>query len=368
MVEQKVAKAPLLLQPSTAILKGPFARFENPVRRIARKVMAPIFRSGERMIEYNHLDESLTGLTGMLDENALLAIVTNHTSHSDVLVGIKLVRAVRSKFPRLGNSYIPVAASLVLGVQGLMPQLFYSEGTVPLFEETKLKPLSVVTENDQKKRNLVPTGIDLRRVIRAAQETDNVFLDFAEGSVESGRRDVFGNIKGMQKVTNKFLPIVFQTAHDRGKKVIVLPVGISDTNRLISADTIFLTGRAIVGFIQDWVFKRPPILARVNVGKPFEYSPNASGQSLTDTAQDVNDIVMASIASLKPLKERGHYHPVTRAYQQAVKDFEEQHKKMPRLVRSLLVRSHLLSIPDNLRQLAEDYSRLQEPLRQKSAA
>lgn len=337
------------------ILKGPFAFLEKPIRRLAHSILRPMFQSGSKMIEYNHLDESISELDSLLHGKTLLAVITSHTSHSDVLASIDLIREIRSRYPQIGNFYIPVAASLVRGNQGFIAQLFYSEGTVPLLEETNTKPLSVVTENDKKKRHLVASLSEIRQINHAATEPNSAFVNFAEGSVEGGRRDILGNRKGLQKVTNGFLPYVFQKAHEAGKKVIVLSVGISGTEDMISPYTIFITRHSAWGFIQDWIFKKPPsILARINLGHPYEYSPNPDGKPLTETAQKVNDEVMTDIAKLKPVNERGYYDPSTKEYQQAVKEFENRlGEKLIGKIYLQLFKYHIISPPATLKQLAE---------------
>lgn len=311
-------------------LHGLAARFETPIRRLAHTIMDPMFRSGANMIEYEHLEESLSELSNLLNENSLLVIVTSHNSHSDILVGIKLVQAIRSGFPQVGNFYIPVAASLMKGQQGLVAQLFYSEGTLPFLKQQNINPFPAVTENDRIKRHLKPSLSDIKHDIkqlnRAAAEKESAFLVFPEGSVEAGRYDALGNMKGMQKVTNPFLPHIFQKAHEADKKVIILPVGISGTNKMISAESLFLTWLSTGALIQNWIFRRsPPLLATAIVGHPYEY-PNQPGKNLTTRSEivEVNKTVMDSIADLKPGSEKGHYgSTATQEYQQDMKTYEE---------------------------------------------
>lgn len=353
MLEQESGNNSIQIQAPT-VLKGLFTQLENPTRWLARTIMRPLFKAGDRMIEYKHLEESLAELDNMLDQHSLLAVVISHISHADILPGIELVRAIRSRSPQFGNFYISIAASLVRGQQGPMARLFYSEGALPLLEQSNIKPLALVTKNDQKKRHLTPTFSEIKQLNRAAQETDSAFLNFAEGSVEGGRRDVLGNVRGLQEVTNGFLPYVFQKAQEAGRKVVVLPVGISGTNRILSAENIFLTWRVIGALVQDWVFRKPAVLARATVGQPYEYYPNESGVALTKTSQEVNDTVMASIAQLKPLREKGYYDPATRRYQQTIKEFERKHGK----IYLFLMRSRLLPLPNVLKQPAEEYSKL----------
>lgn len=295
---------------------------ETPIRNLARAILRPMFISGDKMIEYKHLDKSLTELNYLIDQNSLLAIVTNHTSHSDILAGIRLVQAIRSRSPQIGNFHIPVAASLARGQQGLIAQLFYSEGTLPLLAQQNITPLALVTENDQRKRHLKPSYNETKQINLAVAKEQSAFLVFAEGSVEGGRYDTFGNVKGMQQVTNPFLPYIFQKAHEAGKKVIVLPVGIDGTNRMISAESLFLTQHSISALIEDWVLNKPATLARVCVGSPFVY-PYDPKENLMHHKDKVNDTVMSSIASLLPPQLRGYYSPATREYQKDMKVYRE---------------------------------------------
>lgn len=293
-------------------------------KRIARAIMKPMFESGSNMIGYNNLEESQTKLDELLDQNSLLVIVFNHISHSDIIVGIKLAKEIGFRFSdRINNFYIPIAKSLVESKQGHIAQLFYSEGTLPLLTQQNIEPLPLVTENDQKKRLMKPSFNDTKRLHNAAWEKKSAFLDLAEGSIEGGRYDISGNPKGTQKVTNSFLPYIFQKAHEAGKKVIVLPVGISGTNSMISAESLFLTWSSAGALLENWVFKRSPRLATVTVGRPYEYSPNSSGIPLTRNSQQVNDGVMKNLVQLIPPAERGYYGWGTREYQEDMKTYEE---------------------------------------------
>lgn len=341
-----------------------FASFmEKPVRKIAHLITYPMFKAGTKMIRYENLDENMTALSRMVNgtnteegaekKDILLAVVTSHTSHSDIVPGEEIVREIRSFCPQIEQCYIPIAASLALGIQGPLAQLLYSEATLPFLDQQEIKPLPLVTENDQKKRGLKPSMHESRRLRRAAIEPNSAFLDFAEGSVEGGRHDVLGHEKGMQEVTNPFLPYVFQQAHKEGKTVIVLPVGISGTNRVLSAEYIFLTLRSTAALFETWAFKRPPILAVATLGHPFIY-PNEPGKDLTRNQKEVNDTIMEAVASLKPLRERGFYDPRTRDYQAKMKAYEST---LGRVQRWLLKR-HLLPHPTQLKQLAEEYSKI----------
>lgn len=315
-------------------------------RQLARKILQPIAASLAGTIEYQGLEENVAKLDDLLDERTLLVVATNHCSHSDVLVGIRLVDAVRSRFPQIGNLYIPVAASLVRGTQGPIGQLFYSDGTLPLLDQHNITPLALVTENDQGKRNLKPQLSELKKLHNAIAEENSAFVDLTEGSVESGRYDCLGHERGIQEVTNTFLPYLVRQARKIDKKVVVLPAGISGTNSVMSAESLFFTWYSIGAMMQDWLFNRSLTLARATVGLPYEYPPD-------EDPEKANDIIMNSIALLKPIQERGYYHPATRNYQQAIRQFEDQLKKERfGRIRLLLLRSHLLPPPGTLRHLA----------------
>lgn len=319
-------------------------------RQLARRILHPISTSMAGMIEYPDLEENVAKLDDLFDKRTLLIIATNHSSHSDILVAIELVRAIRSRFPQISNFYIPVAASLVEGRQGYIAQLFYSEGTVPLLNQHNIKPLALVTENDRNKRNLSPRISEYRRLHLAVMEENSAFVDLAEGSVESGRYDCLGNVRGIQEVTNPFLPYVIQKAHETKKKVVVLPVGISGTTRILSAENIFFTWETMGAFARDWILRHPAILARATVGSPYEFPYEIE---MKRNPQAVNETVMQSIASLMPPKLRGYYYPPSRAYQEVMRSFESQ---LERDERRLI--DYGLIFPNELRQLAIQYARI----------
>lgn len=331
-----------------------FATFlETPIRRVANFIMLRMFKTGRKMVKYENLDESLDTLSSMVEKNSLVATITSHTSHSDIVVGKEVVEKVRLKCPWINNFYIPVAASLVRGLQGPLAQLLYSEATLPSLAQQNVNPLSLVTENDQKKRHMKIDRNELRQLRRAAIEEDSAFLVFAEGSVEGGRHDLLGHERGMQEVTNPLLSHVFQQAQEQGRNVIVFPVGITGTNRMISAENILPTPRSILALLQDWVLKRPAILARATLGHPFEY-PNEPGKNLARCQKEVNDTVMEYVALLKPLHERGFYDPHTREYQSKMAAYESTLGTWHRR----LLRYRLLPRPDYLKQLADEYSKI----------
>ena len=275
---------------------------ETAVRGVARTILHPVFESGATMINYENLEESLNELDGLLDDRTLLTIATSHISHSDILIGLRLVQEVRENFPKIGNFYIPVATSLVRGLQGPVIQLFYSEGTVPLLAQQNIRPLPVVTENDRKIRHLKPSVAEAKQINHAAREQGSALLIFPEGSVEGGRYDMFGHIKGLQHVTNQFLPYAFQKAYEAKRRVVILPVGTIDTNALLSAESLFLTWKSLGALLEHRLLGRERILARAVIGHPFVLQ-----RDLLKNPEDINDCVMYSIAALKPLEERGYY-------------------------------------------------------------
>lgn len=319
------------------------------IRNIAHFSLRPIVASGARMVEYSGL-ENLEKLEDFLDERILLVITTSHSSHSDLLTGMRIVDEVRSRLPQVGNFYIPIAASLVRGVQGLHAQLLYSEGALPLLNQRHITPLAAVTENDRTKRGLKPSNKEARLLLTAVREDQSAILVFPEGSVESGRRDLLGNPRGMQEVRNHFLPTIVQRAYETGKKVVILPVGISGTPRILSAESIFFTWETIGAFARDWILRYPAILARATVGSPYEFPYEID---INRNPQAVNETVMTSIALLMPPKLRGYYYPPSRAYQEAMRNFESQlEKDKRRLI------DYGLIFPDELRQLAIQYARI----------
>lgn len=278
---------------------------ETAIRGVTRAILTPVFESGATMIEYENLEKSLNELDGLLDDRTLLTVATSHMSHSDIFIGLRLVQEVRERFPTIGNFYIPVSTSMVNGLQGLVIQLFYSEGTVPLLAQQNIRPLPVVTENDIKIRHLKPSIAEARQINHAAKEQGSALLIFPEGSVEGGRYDVFGHIKGLQHVTNQFLTYAFQKACEAGRRVVILPVGTINTNVLLSAESLFLTWKSLGALLEHRLLGRERILARAVIGHPFVLQ-----EDLLKNPEDINNCIMYSIAALKPLEERGYYGPV----------------------------------------------------------
>lgn len=323
------------------------ARYVEPaVRSSVRAILKPVAYSGFRMVEYSGL-ENLDALAELLTSNTLLVITPSHRSHGDILPGLKLVDEIRSRFPdQIGTFYIPIAASLARGLQGIHAQLMYTEGAVPLLNQRNVKPLAAVTENDQNKRHLKSNRTELSLLFKATKEERSAMLVFPEGSVESGRRDLLGNPRGVQKVGNPFLPTVFKKAHEAGKQVVVVPAAFTGTTTIVSAESIFLTWDSTAALLQDWIMKKRCILAKAVIGSPFIYTVESG-------YEEVNDIVMGNVAKLLPPKERGYYYSPTRQYQESMKRYEGQLEKEE----IMLIQSGLI-LPPELRDLAEMYSKI----------
>lgn len=336
-----------------AVTANPELVLQKPARWAARNLaLPPVFETGFQMLEYKNL-ERLDQLDGLVDDNTLLIVVLRHGSHSDILAGITLAQKIRSSIPNIDDFYFPVAKSLVDGLQGFFPQLLYGEGTVPLLEKANLTSLPVVTDNDKDKRGMNPTGADIRRIMRAAAKPNSAILDLAEGSVEGGRYDVLGHIRGIQRVTNRFLPIALRVAFEKGKRVVILPVGISGTNRMLSAESLFLTWRGVGALLEDKILGEPPTLATVTIGNPYEF-PNP-GFDLLEHTQAVNDPIMYRVAELVPIWERGYYHPLTREYQAEIKRFEQKFVEDHGRLQLDLLKLGLIPFPQELTQIAEKF-------------
>lgn len=326
---------------------------DRQLRSAARNsVIAPVFETGFHVLEYKHL-ERLDKLDNLVNGSTLTITVLRHGSHSDILAAITLAKKIRSVISDIDDFYFPVAKSLVNGQQGFLPQYLYEEGTVPLLEKANLTPIPVVTDNDKDKRGMNPTAADIRRVMRAAAKPDSAILDLAEGSVEGGRYDVLGHMRGMQRVKNKFLPLVIRTAFDKGKRVVIQPIGISGTNRMLSAESLFLTWRGVGALLEDKILGEPPTLATVTIGNPHEFQH--PGFDLLEYTQEVNDPIMYSVAELVPILERGYYHPLTQEYQAEIKRFEQKFVEAHGRLKLDLLRLGLIPFPEELTQIAEKF-------------
>ncbi len=268
---------------------------------LVRKMSSFLIDTGTEMIDFNFAE--LDKLGSLLKPSFLLLFVANHLSHADTLVGFETVSEARKKFPAIGTVYFPVSQTIESGRQNGIGQTFYHNVAVPMFELYGIKPVYVVTRNDRTRRG-VPLSREeamaqIQRLIEPVKEQASAYFVLPEGSVEGGRHNKDGTVKGMQTVRNSFLRVIFEAAKENNRKIICVPIGIDHTYRILSAEHIFFTRDSFVALISKLVGGKVKIVGRATVGTPFIINPEVNPRQL-------NDIIMKEyVAPLVSLEARG---------------------------------------------------------------
>lgn len=272
-------------------------------KRVIRRIAPFLIGSAIDMVNFN-LDQ-VSQVEQHLSKSSLLLLVSNHQSHADLTVITRVVQEFRGRFPNIGNFYIPLSATLENGRQDGFGQTFHWEIAVPTFKQSSINPFYVITDNDIRKRGMKLTytqaKLQLEKIKEATAEKKSAFFALVEGTVEGGRHDEEGKVKGMQEVVSPFLHRVLRYAQENNREVICVPIGISGTYRILSGEHIFLTFESAVALVAR-LFRRRIILADATIGTPFVLNPEIDPNEL-------NDIVMRyHVAPLVTETERGFYH------------------------------------------------------------
>lgn len=276
----------------------------NPLTRAVIKGTAPfLLDAGTEVTSFNF--RGLDQIGEYLKPNTLLVVTSNHQSHADVVVILNVVSELRRRFPQLGNFYIPISETLENGVQSGISRTIYHEIGLPEFRQQKIEPVYVITENDVKKRGVVMTRemalAQVEKIKEPVKEEASAYFVLPEGTVEAGRHNADGSIKGMQNVRNPFLRSIFDAALENNREIVVLPVGVDRTYRLLSGEHIFLTQDSFKALMRRILRRKIVNLAEVVVGSPFIVPPDINPRTL-------NDLVMRQhIAPLVPEVAQGYY-------------------------------------------------------------
>lgn len=253
---------------------------------------------GERGISINPLDglknllqrqpevtleriDSLTRLSGeknvdtfseAITEGMTPLIIANHGSHMDELVLSLITKKIMTDVQEtdFNGFLLPTALSLYDGHQGpdirTLAQMFD-----PVYTERGINAVRIIRPKDLRNR-----WYDLKYAksvnhaaeeqMRHAPDTHSGIAWFPEGTMEGGRKGEDGKIKGMQEVPQGGLLVeCLNIWKERGRDVLILPVGLSNTNQIYSP-TQELSEKVMKRIGTGSVLE--PI-AHITVGKPF---------------------------------------------------------------------------------------------------
>lgn len=281
--------------------------FNPEGRRLLIKNISPHFlESALRMIKFENLPETLNQLREIYRPSSIITFVAFHRSHAEGLIAAQTQRALRVAFPETGNMYLPIASSLKLGLQGKIPKFIFEEGIEPFLAQDEIKILPVTTPNDIKKRKLKPKPSDGKAMIAAITEPNSTIFTLPESSVNGGRhRKILGlpigKINGSQQFYEESLWTLAKKSEKAERELIIVPIGISGTNDILSADFFIPGFKALLTYIKQRIGIESTI-AKATYGQPFVVK-------LADFENPtaLSNFIVSKMNPLIPANERGSY-------------------------------------------------------------
>ncbi len=228
-----------------------------------------------------------------VDSGKLPIIVSNHQSIAD---GIALgnITEGMSKPVRL-----PIAASITEGEQGELIQLLVA-AYGPELRKRNLDMVSVVTERDRQVRGMSGQNKEMFNLLLKSPSEGYGFAIFPEQTVEGGRKDDDGTIKGMQYLErDKNLVAFMKKWIKQGFQLVILPVGIDRGNTTLDPDKKTVEAISVDAAEMILGYRGLVPMASITVGAPVEIDAVESG--LTDHH------FMRMIAPLVSEEARGAY-------------------------------------------------------------
>lgn len=294
----------------TIDLARPQAILTQKQQEFARSVTPYLVESAIAMTKFVNLEEALRKSQSMYHPNTLVAFISTHRSHCDVATVVHTVREARKALPDITTVHLPIAVSLYRGQQGVIADTFFHHGARPILEELKTNALPIASDNDIKIRKIKPSISDAKAFSAAIAQDRSAFFAFPEASVRGGRNKKIlglpiGRMVGSLELHPAFIPKLLHEAEKRQRELIVVPIGTSGTNNMLSADTLLPTLRGLIGLVQ-LRFKGQPKLATVTYGEPFILQGFDYGSD-----QDLTASVASKINHLIPKAERGFYQTLT---------------------------------------------------------
>lgn len=280
----------------------------------------------DKLMNFNDPHESLDKLSGLIDQGAYVIIASDHNHHVNIQGLYGVVNRLRSK-PMYGWDLI-VADSLVEGDQGESLRDF-TLGMVPYLAQQDIVLRPVLREKDiytyygeGKKSEEELSKAKSRSAETARLLTDAAYtgqrglLIFPSGTIEEARRRPDGRRNAMGRVKSPLMGGLLRRAAGKGVNIAVLPLGMSETYKIIEPDTRIPSPRALaaMGMLKAAEFMgkdfHPSTLADVNIGKVLDIDDfEAAGIDFVSKGNDqkIVDVIMQAIANLVPFSDRGDY-------------------------------------------------------------
>ena len=231
----------------------------------------------------------------LIQQGHVPVIYANHQSYADGMALSQITKYIMGKglSGRLNGFLLPVAKSIETGDQGSEIQVITTMFT-QVTTERGLLSVPIIRDKDKEEYGLEGSNTESYARLSNALEDGYGLAIFPEGTMEGGRKDTDGRIKGMQQVSRSLLAGRLKVWLRKGRTSVVLPVGIHGGYRIQHPDEKGKVSEDVL----EMVAEDCPVKSRVTitVGKPF----------IPDAAVN-DDSLMRRVAQLLPPEARGYY-------------------------------------------------------------
>lgn len=241
-----------------------------------------------------------------ISDNYIPILYSNHQSWYDglpvALIATKLMELSRQTQYNIDGFLLPIAASLEEGNQGQVLQRMY-QITFEYLKRRSVEMIPVVREKDRVVHGIDRSNIAFLKQLMKGVKSGKGIATFPEGSVQGGRKNGDGSVKGMQFFTENVLETMDSLLKKLGKKALFIPAGISRSYDVLDPDTKKPTVEALVALYH----LRSPNIVSINIGDPIK-TDDIQGF----TTEELNRYFGKKVASLLPFEERGVFkEPIT---------------------------------------------------------
>lgn len=288
----------------------------DPIKGVTQLAMIPAMRNLPHQVHISGLDEEFADtLEEQLAKGRGPVLASSHTGFPDgmalahVADGIVGIARQRGMGHRLSGFSLTVAASLISGEQGIVPQKLWQVWESYL-NKRHVHSVGYTREIDSTKFRMKHGFGDVAGLIRGLGQYRGIGL-FPAGNMEAGRSDGHGGIKGMQEVSNEHLMgainLVSNAKKSPYEKAFIITIGLSNAHRLMSSDSKFLTWEALWSLYlsqPQWGIEMSAKVGKIITPEMMAQKIHAGWE--TDYMA-INNLVMGRIAGLVEPEARGFY-------------------------------------------------------------
>ena len=285
-----------------------FGGIEN-VQKVARNM-----EFGQRLQElvdpYNYLDCASDKIA---NHDVYPVFYSNHNQHLNIAGMREVIQSLKS---RPDDVYVVVAWSLVNGGQderivdfakGLIPTLAKdSIHLVPLARPSDILTMRAERKYDEAKKAMRVTRANIGVLEQSLGESAGLIV-FPEATTAGAVKDKNGRRPGVGRAEGNFVKDFHSKAHELGRRVLHVPIGMEGTNRIIEPRQSNPHLRAKFEIAKQLVVDQLGVnanvimpLSKIIAGPPFIIEDPDQYE-----VAEYNDYLMAIVASLLNENDRG---------------------------------------------------------------